>query len=131
MSKIREYFYGIEDNLSPHSLHLNFDEIEIGEIGSSSSKQQTPSFLLPIGQKSSYDPTEVERVIINEQLMHSILAVSQADNFNDIGTKPVYGYVYCTNVNMEKNTISVLSPSPGKLPSKFLILGSLKWVDQS
>eukprot|EP01080_Neovahlkampfia_damariscottae_P007734 gene7734-12204_t len=130
MGKIREYFYGIEDNLSPHSLHLNFDEIEIGQVGTSSSKQ-TPSFLLPIGQKSSYDPTEVEPVIINEQLMHSILAVSQSNDLNDIANKPVYGYIYCTNVDMEKKTISVLSPSPGKLPSKILILGTLKWVDQS
>jgi polyribonucleotide 5'-hydroxyl-kinase len=92
MNKVREYFYGMEDILSPHTLHLKFEDVEIGQIGATSVKQ-TPSFLLPIGQKSSYDPTEIQPVMINEQLMHSILAVSQANDMKDISKKPVYGYV--------------------------------------
>jgi polyribonucleotide 5'-hydroxyl-kinase len=43
----------------------------------------------------------------------------------------IFSFQSCTHVDMEKKEISVLSPSPGKLPSKYLILGTLKWVDQS
>ena len=40
------------------------------------------------------------------------------------------GYVVVQDVNLERGTLSLLAPCPGKLPSTDLVLGSaLKWVE--
>lgn len=37
--------------------------------------------------------------------------------------------IFRTEVNMERHKITVLAPCPGPLPSKYLIFGSLKWLE--
>jgi hypothetical protein len=37
--------------------------------------------------------------------------------------------MFRTNIDMEKKELTVLSPSPGKLPGKYLIVGSLVWLE--
>lgn len=39
------------------------------------------------------------------------------------------GFLYVVEVNFETDNMVVLSPCPGSLPSKFLILGTIKWME--
>jgi hypothetical protein len=34
-----------------------------------------------------------------------------------------------TDVSVDKRIMTVLAPCPGQLPSKYLILGTLKWLE--
>lgn len=41
----------------------------------------------------------------------------------------VSGFVYVTEVDVLRKKITYLAPSPGALPSKFLVAGSLTWLE--
>jgi polyribonucleotide 5'-hydroxyl-kinase len=41
----------------------------------------------------------------------------------------IAGFVYVVKLEPELNTVTVLSPCPGKLPSTTFLLGSIKWVE--
>lgn len=58
--KIHEYFYGPLSTLSPHTILVKFDDVEIVQIGA---QALTPQYLLPIGEKSSVDPCAVVYLI--------------------------------------------------------------------
>ena len=60
--------------------------------------------------------------------MHSVLGVSHAKSKEELLTANIAGVVYVSNIDVEKNQITLLAPSP-KLPGRYLILGSLKWLD--
>jgi polyribonucleotide 5'-hydroxyl-kinase len=34
-----------------------------------------------------------------------------------------------TDVNVEKKKLTVLAPCPGPLPSRFVVVGALKWYE--
>jgi polyribonucleotide 5'-hydroxyl-kinase len=127
ISKIREYFYGISDNLSPHIVIMSFSDIEVIQFGKVS---QTPSSLLPIGQSSQVDPLTAKTVDLNEQLVHSVLGVSYATSKEEVLSNNVLGFVFVSHMDVLKKEITFLAPAPGKLPKKYLILGNIKWVDQ-
>lgn len=42
----------------------------------------------------------------------------------------VAGYVYVTEVDIVRNTLTYLAPCPGQLPGKFLLAGSFKTILQ-
>jgi polyribonucleotide 5'-hydroxyl-kinase len=127
MNKIREYFYGINDSLSPHSIIVKFEDVHIVKIGGIMS---APKSALPIGAKSSIDPVEIRDVDPNtdQTLMHSVLGLSHANKKEDVLTANLAGLLYVEKVDVNKKELTVLSPSPGKLPKKFLIAGTLKWL---
>jgi len=57
-------------------------------------------------------------------LLHSILGVSHAHELDHILEVNVAGFLYVTEVNMEKSTLTVLAP-----PWKYLLLGNLKYLE--
>jgi len=126
MRRTKEYFYGIRGTLSPHSVIVKFDDVVFCRIGSTT---KAPASALPIGQKSSVDPCEVRIVEPSLQLKHNIVGVSFATKESDVLLKNLYGLVYVSNVDIDKREITLLSPSPGSLPSKYLVVGSLEWLD--
>ena len=46
-----------------------------------------------------------------------------------LATSNVVGYVVVQDVSLERQTISVLSPSPSALPSLHLVCGTVKWLE--
>ena len=126
MRRTREYFYGKNDVLSPHSTIVKFSDVVFCRVGSTT---KAPASALPIGQKSAVDPCEVRVIEPNEQLKFNIVGVSFATNEQDVLLKNIYGLVYVSAVDVEKKEITLLSPSPGSLPSKYLVVGSLEWLD--
>ncbi|KAG2389108.1 hypothetical protein C9374_014508 [Naegleria lovaniensis] len=125
--RTKQYFYGASRSLSPHSIVVKFDDINLCRIGS---EWQAPESVLPIGAKSSFNPVEIKQVDFSEITKFSIIAVSHASSLDEVLTKNIYGIVHVTKIDPENRTMTVLSPSPGKsLPGKFLIVGHISWLD--
>eukprot|EP01101_Sappina_pedata_P010479 TRINITY_DN6611_c0_g1_i1.p1 TRINITY_DN6611_c0_g1~~TRINITY_DN6611_c0_g1_i1.p1 ORF type:complete len:504 (-),score=112.96 TRINITY_DN6611_c0_g1_i1:366-1727(-) len=139
MTKIREYFYGPTDNMSPHSMVLDFRNVTIYRVGSG---VQAPASALPIGATSAIDPLRLSVVDPSTELQFAVLAVSHSQRDPPASDEDVTsledhsivecnlaGFLYVTEVNMDRNKFTVLCPCPGPLPSGNLILGSIKWLE--
>ncbi|KAM1357990.1 hypothetical protein ACFX2I_045082 [Malus domestica] len=124
--RIREYFYGLANDLSPHSNIANFSEFSVFRIGGG---PQAPRSALPIGAEPAADPTRLAPVNINRDLLHTVLAVSFAKEPDQIISSNVAGFVFVTDVDIQRKTITYLAPSAGELPSKYLIAGTVTWLE--
>lgn len=127
--KIREYFYGTsKSELAPYSTMVNYHDVEVLRVGEGS---LAPSSALPIGEDRKVSETHVVKVEPGEHLLHSVLAVSNADKLveTEILETNLAGFVYISEVHDIRKKITVLSPCPGRIPKKFWWLGSLKWAE--
>ncbi|OAY64064.1 Protein CLP [Ananas comosus] len=124
--RIREYFYGLSNDLSPHSNIINFSDVSIYRIGGG---PQAPRSALPIGAEPVADPTRVVAVNINRDLLHLVLAVSYAKEPDQIISSNVAGFIYVTDIDIQRKKIVCLTPCPGELPSKILVVGTLTWLE--
>ncbi|XP_008793274.2 protein CLP1 homolog [Phoenix dactylifera] len=124
--RIREYFYGLANDMSPHSNIVNFSDISVYRIGGG---PQAPRSALPIGAEPVADPTRLVAVNISRDLLHLVLAVSYAKEPDQIISSNVAGFVYVTDIDIQRKKITYLAPCPGELPSKFLIVGTLTWLE--
>ncbi|CAO3569151.1 unnamed protein product [Mortierella alpina] len=127
--KIREYFYGTsKSELAPYSTMVNYHDVEVLRVGEGS---LAPSSALPIGEDRKVSETHVVKVEPGEHLLHSVLAVSNADKLveSEILETNLAGFVYISEVHDIRKKITVLSPCPGRIPKKFWWLGSLKWAE--
>ncbi|KAJ0712436.1 putative pre-mRNA cleavage complex subunit Clp1, P-loop containing nucleoside triphosphate hydrolase [Helianthus annuus] len=79
--RIREYFYGLSNDLSPHSSIANFSDLAIYRIGGG---PQAPASALPIGAQPVADPMRLVPVNINRDLLNLVLAVSFAKDQDQI-----------------------------------------------
>lgn len=75
ISSLQEYFYGLSNDLSPHSSVANFSDLQVFRIGGG---PQAPRSALPIGAEPTADPTRVVPVGFSRDLLHVVLAVSFA-----------------------------------------------------
>ncbi|KAA8548315.1 hypothetical protein F0562_004744 [Nyssa sinensis] len=124
--RIREYFYGLANDLSPHSNIINFSDLSIYRIGGG---PQAPRSALPIGAEPAADPTRLVPVNINQDLFHVVLAVSFAKEPDQIISSNVAGFIYITDIDIQRKKITYLAPSAGELPSRLLIVGTLTWLE--
>ena len=127
--KIREYFYGTsKSELAPYSTMINYHDIEILRVGEGS---LAPSSALPIGEDRKVSETHVVKVEPGEHLLHSVLAVSNADKMTEpeILETNLAGFIYVSEIHEARKKMTVLSPCPGRIPKKFWWLGSLKWAE--
>jgi len=148
-TRTQEYFYGSPrpgGSLSPSVQEYQFSKLNIYRVGG----VQISESMLPVGQKSTLDPLQISKVVLSQELVHTVLAVCHpvvmSDGtvmFTEQANKPdhelavvgkallstnVAGFIYVTEVDIDKKHISFLSPCPGQLPSFFLLMGSLKWM---
>ncbi|KAJ6371403.1 hypothetical protein OIU77_001833 [Salix suchowensis] len=102
--RIREYFYGIANDLSPHSNIANFSDLFVYRIGGG---PQAPRSALPIGAEP----------------------FSYAQEPDQIVSSNVAGFIYVTDIDLQRRKITYLSPTAGELPSKYLVMGTLTWLE--
>jgi len=126
MAKIHEYFYGENNDLSPYSQVIAFKEVNVFRIGGG---PQAPQSALPIGARSLYDATQLVEVTPDLNLLHSLLAVSYATDAESILESNIAGFVYVTDIDTTKGKMTCLAPSPAPLPSRFMIVGSIKFLE--
>ncbi len=125
--QIRAYFYGSDNKLLPFRINVDTSTISVLKVGGQ--VMVVPESMLAIGERSTLDPLKVAPVKWSKDLLHSVLAVSQAENEEDVLKMPVYGYVHVLQVDVEKNLATVLTPSTGSIPGKYLLLGNTKWIE--
>ncbi|XP_043726182.1 protein CLP1 homolog [Telopea speciosissima] len=124
--RIREYFYGIANDLSPHSNLVSFSDLFVYRIGGG---PQAPRSALPIGAEPAADPMRLVPVNINRDLIHLVLAVSYAKEPDQIISSNIAGFIYITDIDIPRKKITYLAPSAGDLPSRYLIVGTLTWIE--
>ena len=138
---MHEYFFGKPITpLSPKRITLLLSKYRLLQAG-----VQLSEGMRIIGDSSSQsNPTQLERVKDVQQINKSILAILHPPAEDDEaafaaeqrGEVPqslihsnVAGFVYVLDVSIEQDTMDVLSPCPGALPSIYLLLGSIKFQD--
>ena len=151
---IAEYFYGrtvaagLPKRLSPSRSDIRLSSVRLLRAGG----VQLSEAMLPIGQSAASDPLKLVSIQPSMDLLHSILAVLHSNNEDDlshpysvggtiasnaapadipqdIGQSNVAGFLYVVELDIDNDTMVVLSPCPGALPSKYLLMGSIKWVE--
>ncbi|KAJ4700906.1 Protein CLP1-like [Melia azedarach] len=124
--RIREYFYGLTNDLSPHANVANISDLHVYRIGGG---PQAPRSALPIGADPVANPLRIVPVNIDKDLLHLVLAISYAKEADQIISSNVAGFIYVTDVDTQRKTITYLAPAAGELPSKNLIMGTLTWLE--
>jgi polyribonucleotide 5'-hydroxyl-kinase len=135
--------------LSPFSTTIPFEVLETYSVGQDS---KAPSSALPIGASRTVTETQLVKLDpINSttdqaHLLHSILALvqpprggggpgvpdSQVDpppTDDELLGAPILGFIHVSDIDLIRKKITVLSPSPGRLPSKTALIGTLDWQD--
>ncbi|OCF37831.1 mRNA cleavage and polyadenylation factor Clp1 [Kwoniella heveanensis BCC8398] len=66
-----------------------------------------------------------------EEAVAEDLDAEEVPFVEEIGTREVLGFIVITGIDAQKKKYTVLSPSPGKLPSTVALAGSIEWVDSA
>ncbi|KAK6345892.1 Cleavage polyadenylation factor subunit clp1 [Orbilia blumenaviensis] len=137
---VKKYFFGDDKcTLSPYTVTIELDSptFSLWEIVDSSTENKNISFL-PIGEDESSLQTEDEVVRkvqaateVDSRYENMVLAVLQVDA-RDVGRKEVaesavLGFVFVQEVDEKERRMKVLSPVPGRVPAKALLVG--KWPE--
>lgn len=121
----RRYFYGsIQHPLSPYEFDVQFSDIQIYSASKYCNSKLDVDELCNVHVKD----IQILSVSIERKLINSILGLSYADEFDDkILVTSVKGFICITGVDMLKEVVTILCPQPAPLPSKILILTSVKF----
>ena len=146
---IKQYFYGNakRNNLttptpqqyqfSPSLLEVPLGSVHLYQFSSVS----LSSSLLPISAKQSTDPIQLTKIAtsqITAKFQRSILAVchpsavrkyEESGSARELYLAGVAGFVVVEKVDVEKSSLSLLSPCAGSLPSCHLLVGDIVWVE--
>ena len=136
--------------LAPATHELPFRAVRVFKVLAGSKGDDS---MLPVGQGSMLEPLQVVAVTVSPVLVHNVLAVCHPakdgddagdddehdDAAADAATSPhqhllgcaAAGFVVVTNVNVEAQTITLLGPCSGDLPSRNLLLGKLEWMESN
>lgn len=123
----KEYFYGRGPHpLFPFSFDVSFASIKLFKIGAPA----VPESALPIGTKREEGSTQLIPIDPSRDLIHLVLSLSMATSLEeDLVNAPVAGFLLVTAVDMEAETMTVLSPAQRPLPRKYLLLTDIKYMD--
>ena len=125
--RIHEYFFGYQNALNPHRMVVNFDEVEIFKVGA----PVLSNSCLPF----DVEPEEYEKklvpVKIGPELVNKLLSVNHAECEVDIIETNLAGFVVVQEVDLEKQTLSLLSPKPYPLPNSYLLMGDFAFMVQN
>jgi polyribonucleotide 5'-hydroxyl-kinase len=123
--------------LTPFLVQIPFSEVQIYKLSS----MALSSSLLPVAQMQSTDAIQITQVDLDheaETLQHALLAVchpsavqayQESGRGRDLVTAGVAGFVAVERVLTDTDTLHLLSPCAGSLPSKTLILGDITWME--
>lgn len=122
---IREYFRGVRGELHPHQVVIGNTVLRVCRVGGG---PQAPSTALPLDAERAVDVTLPVLVQPAGDMVHTLGAVSYAQELDDALVSNVCGFVQVEGV--EANRTTLLSPCPGKLPSTLVLLTDISCIDQ-
>lgn len=131
--RIKEYFYGSKlketgsgSQLYPHSFDIPFSSLKIFQIGA----PEVPNSCLPLGMKKEDHHTQLVKVEPLMALNH-ILSLTTTSDLNEIIKSSIRGFVCVTNVDTDRQTITVIAPQPrDKLPpNPVFVLSKIQYLD--
>ncbi len=150
---IKRYFYGnskpskstealsssttLQYQFSPCLIEVRLAEVQLHKL----SNVSLSASLLPISAKQSTDPIQLTTIASSEitsKYQHSVWAVchpsavekyEQSDSARDLYLAGVAGFVIVEKVDVDKATMSLLSPCGGSLPSGHLLIGDIFWME--
>jgi len=128
--RMKQYFYGPHNNLFPHSFEVTFAEIKgkLFKIGA----PELPDSCIPLGVSIADNKTKLVAVNPNPRdLLNRVLGVSYTSATEDVITTNVAGFVVVTEVRVEEQKVTVLSPQPRPLPDTLLLLSEIQYVDST
>ena len=121
--RVEEYFYGLRKDLMPVSQTARVEDLEVYRVGGG---PKAPRSALPIGATSVSDPLKISKVGDFRDVLHCMLAVSHAKKAEDILNSNVAGFIYVQDVDVEKGTVTYLSPRDGALPNTLMLAGTYR-----
>ncbi|KAF3915132.1 hypothetical protein ABW20_dc0102211 [Dactylellina cionopaga] len=136
---VKKYFFGDEKcTLSPYTITVEFDSSTFAlweVVDATGVDGRTNISFLPIGEdESSLQGEEVKKILpgdIDSRFQNLIVAVLQVDakdaGAKEVGESPVLGFLYVQEVDEKARRMKVLSPVPGRVPAKALLVG--KWPE--
>jgi len=128
--RVKQYFYGANSNLFPHSFDVSFADIKdkIFKIGA----PELPDSCLPLGHKTGDHKTKLVSVNPSpKDLLNRVLAVSFTSTTEDVIITNVAGFIVVTDVKTDEQKLTVLSPQPRPLPDTLLLLSEIQYVDSN
>jgi len=128
--RVKQYFYGANSNLFPHSFDVSFADIKdkIFKIGA----PELPDSCLPLGHKTGDHKTKLVSVNPSpKDLLNRVLAVSFTSTTEDVIITNVAGFIVVTDVKPDEQKLTVLSPQPRPLPDTLLLLSEIQYVDSN
>ena len=124
-AQVREYFFGTAKNtLSPHTQQIDFSLMTIYRLAEQSDLLRS---LLPGGDDTTLANSTFEKIEPSSQLLHSVLAIVQADASaaqEDIRDASVLGFVYVAEVDETRKKLKMLTPLSGRLPNQAMVWGA-------
>ena len=123
---VREYFYGPAGDLCPHQKTFQWREMSVWRVGGGPA---APSSALPIGATRLVDPNAMVKVAVSLELLHAVMGVSYSTEAGQLVQRNVAGFVFVSAVDVQKKTVTLLTPAPGPLPSMCFLTGTVKWFD--
>jgi len=112
--RFKEYFYGSLGELKPHSLTISFDDV----------------VLLKPSLNQDSNTISLIQMRPTEELVNSVVGVSHTKEHENVMSSNLAGYLVIEKVNIAQKNITVLSPSSGPLPFKYILVGTLKWMNK-
>ncbi len=130
MARLRTYFYGdARTPFYPHSFDLRFSDAKIFKIGA----PRVPASCLPIGMTNDDAETRLVPIAPSRDLINHMLSISHfsgvPEKGEDVISRNVLGFLYVTNVDMERQVLTVLSPQPRPLPEGLLLYSDVRFID--
>jgi len=147
---IKRYFYGnsippkssdgpssSNYQFSPCLIEVRMADIQLHKLSNIS----LSASLLPISAKQSTDPIQLSTIPSSEitsKFQHSVLAVchpsavekyEHSGSARDLYLAGVAGFVIVEKVDVDKASMSLLSPCGGSLPSGHLLSGDIFWLE--
>ncbi|CAH1238295.1 polyribonucleotide 5'-hydroxyl-kinase Clp1-like [Branchiostoma lanceolatum] len=124
--RVREYFYGVRQPLYPHSFDVKFADVSLYQVGAPA----LPDSCLPLDTQQENPYTKLVHIQPGAQIVHHVLSLSMADSLKDnlIDTN-IAGFICVTNVDMERQVMTVLSPAPRPLPKRYMLLTDIRFMD--
>ncbi|GFW49984.1 protein CLP1 homolog [Trichonephila clavipes] len=122
--RIREYFYGPINQLRSFVFDVKYSEIQVFRVLARPLREVFESMV-----NATLDYTSLVSVPLDNNLINQVVALSSADTVQkDLILTPVIGFINIASINKSTNSITVLSPQPGPLPKKILLIGSIKFI---